>query len=134
MYTTLEAFERRLGRDYCEIYRTDATRALADLSTAQAEIDGKLSRRYAVPLTGEVARNLAAEWQLVLASEIAYGNSAASDLPAKLQKRIDEVRKQMEAAASGDMLLPGAEESSETGATCIASDPPHFRRSDLKGY
>lgn len=134
MYTTLEAFERRLGRAYCEIYATDAPRALADLATAQAEIDGKLARRYAVPLTGQVAASLAAEWQLVLASELAFGNTASGDLPAKLQKRIDEVRKQLEAAASGDMLLPGAAESAETGATFIASDPPVFGRKNMKGY
>ena len=82
MYTTLEAFERRLGRAYCEIYATDAPRALADLATAQAEIDGKLARRYAVPLTGQVAGSLAAEWQLVLASELAFGSSSRRPRPA----------------------------------------------------
>lgn len=134
MYATLEAFERRLGRAYGEIYGTDAPRALADLASAQAKVDGRLARRYAVPVTGAGAVALAAEWQLVLACELAYFNAVAGTLPDKLQKQIDRVYQELEDAASGDLRLPGAAESTDQGAVSVDCDPPVFGRDKMKGY
>lgn len=128
MYTTLELFEARLGPVYAEVYGAATPRAIADLDAAQAEIDGWLAKRYAVPLTASGAVALAAEWQLVLASEIAYLATASSKMPEKLADRVKLVRERLAAAAAGDFRLPGAAETAEFGAVSIECDPPQFGR------
>lgn len=128
MYTTPEHFAARISQIHAEVYGASPSLALADLDAAQAEIDGRLARRYAVPLTAPGAVALAAEWQLVLAARLAYMQTASSSLPEKLKGRLEEVYKQLDAAAAGDLRLPGATETAEFGTVSIDCDPPQFGR------
>ena len=133
-YATLEALQSRLRGVYDGIYgdETADADAAADLAAAAARIDGRIACRYAVPVVSPPA--LLAEWQLVLACEIAYSRAAAPTMPDKLQRRIDQVYAEIDRAAAGTLALPGAVESERAGAAMVAIEEPSFTRRKMRDW
>ena len=147
-YATSEELKYRLGDSiFREIYPVnsypDAARAAidADLTASDAEIDGSVSARYIVPLSGARALALAKDWCLTLAEERAYARCAGSEYTEKVKTRVENVRKTLELIRTGQFRLPDAEESGGTGTgggpAAIAlsqSDKPIFTRNSMRRF
>ena len=136
MYAGIEDLRTRLGDSvFDEIYPSGAG-ALEDLTDAQAEVDGCISRRYAIPVTSAQALPLLKGWTLTLCEERSYSRAAGSGYAEKVTSRVAQVRKYLADAAAGTFSLPGAAEKSgdASGISMVAGDPPIFTRDSLEGY
>jgi len=124
MYADIDALKARLGDVYFGIYGAADSEAGDDLAAAAAEIDGRLAARYQVPVKN---------WNLTLAEELAYSRGCALELSPKLQKRIEEVRKQLAEAAAGSLKLAAAENAT---ADYVAIDiqEPVFTREKMRDF
>ena len=134
MYATTAELRQRLGDAvYDEIYLSPAV-AEADLAAAVAEIDGALTARYRLPITGSSAAALLKDWTLTLAEERAYARPAGGDYPEKTRRRVEQVRKYLEQVRAGDFALPDAEENPARSAAFAQSAEPVFGRKKMSGF
>ncbi len=143
MYATAADLEKRLKREYAAIYAdedtgvADETLVEEDLGAAAAEIDGKVSVRYEIPVTNPGALALLKAWNLDLAAELAFGRTEGAVIPEKVKNRAETVRKNLDAIAKGDMKLSGAAAESASGpgaSAIIAVDEPEFTREKMQGF
>ena len=145
-YATSDELKLRLGLStFEEIYPTSVSSAYAqsaveaDLAAAIAEIDGSISVRYSLPVTGESSLALLKDWTLTRAEERAYARCAGSEYTEKVKSRVDQVRKMLELIRTGQFRLPDASEigSGTGGGPAIAlsqSDKPIFTRERMRGF
>ena len=141
-YAAIADLQLRLSDLYGNLYRKlDGTamteEAQADLDAAEAEIDGLIGTRYAVPVESGAALPLLKAWTVTLAEELAWSRSGKSELPKNVTQRAETVRKNLTLIASGKMLLQAAaqDESSGGGSVVgIAGNTPVFGRDKMTGY
>ena len=141
-YAAISDLKLRLSDLYGNLYRkldgTEMTdEAQADLDAAEAEIDGMIGTRYAVPVLSGAALPLLKAWTVTLAEELAWSRSGKSELPKNVAQRAETVRKNLSLVASGRMLLQTAvqDESSGGGSVVgIAGNDPVFGRDKMAGY
>lgn len=141
-YATNEELKKRLGdRIFDEIYQYVYREGVkADLEAAAAEIDGSVSARYVLPVTGERSRALLNDWNLTLAEERAYARAAGSGFSEKVKDRVAVVRKSLELIREGAFKLPDAEEvgsgggSGGPGSALFEADTPVFTRERMRGF
>jgi len=108
-YLSAQAFVDRIGLDEALALtdlqgqgRIDASRLLTALGDAQAEVDGYLAGRYAVPL-GTVPPVIAA-----IVFDLAVARLWRANLPEGVADRRDRAQRQLVDIAKGVMTLPGA--------------------------
>ena len=141
-YAAIADLQLRLSDLYGNLYRKlDGTamteEAQADLDAAEAEIDGLIGTRYAVPVESGAALPLLKAWTVTLAEELAWSRSGKSELPKNVTQRAETVRKNLTLIASGKMLLQAAaqDESSGGGSVVgISGNDPVFGRDKMTGY
>ena len=141
-YAAIADLQLRLSDLYGNLYRKlDGTamteEAQADLDAAEAEIDGLIGTRYAVPVQSGAALPLLKAWTVTLAEELAWSRSGKSELPKNVTQRAETVRKNLTLIASGKMLLQAAaqDESSGGGSVVgISGNTPVFGRDKMAGY
>ena len=141
-YAAIADLQLRLSDLYGNLYRKlDGTamteEAQADLDAAEAEIDGLIGTRYAVPVESGAALPLLKAWTVTLAEELAWSRSGKSELPGNVTQRAETVRKNLTLIASGKMLLQAAvqDESSGGGSVVgISGNDPVFGRDKMTGY
>ena len=141
-YAAIADLQLRLSDLYGNLYRKlDGTamteEAQADLDAAEAEIDGLIGTRYAVPVESGAALPLLKAWTVTLAEELAWSRSGKSELPKNVTQRAETVRKNLTLIASGKMLLQAAaqDESSGGGSVVgISGNTPVFGRDKMTGY
>ena len=141
-YAAIADLQLRLSDLYGNLYRKlDGTamteEAQADLDAAEAEIDGLIGTRYAVPVESGAALPLLKAWTVTLAEELAWSRSGKSELPKNVTQRAETVRKNLTLIASGKMLLQAAaqDESSGGGSVVgISGNTPVFGRDNMTGY
>ena len=141
-YAAIADLQLRLSDLYENLYRKlDGTamteEAQADLDAAEAEIDGLIGTRYAVPVESGAALPLLKAWTVTLAEELAWSRSGKSELPKNVTQRAETVRKNLTLIASGKMLLQAAaqDESSGGGSVVgISGNTPVFGRDKMTGY
>lgn len=133
-YATINELTVRLGQDYAGLYGNSET-AQADLDAAAAEIDAAAGCRYETPVVSPRAEALLRDWNLTLCEERARMRCAGDALPEKLMRRIAQVRESLAKTASGELILPGAEENTRgLGFATVACEEPVFTRETMKGY
>lgn len=141
-YAAITDLQLRLSDLYENLYRkldgTEMTaEAQADLDAAEAEIDGIIGTRYAVPVQSGAALPLLKAWTVTLAEELAWSRSGKSEIPGNVRQRAETVRKNLSLISSGRMLLSAAvqDESSGGGSVVgIAGNEPVFGRDKMAGY
>ena len=141
-YAAIADLQLRLSDLYNNLYcRLDGTamteEAQADLDAAEAEIDGLIGTRYAVPVESGAALPLLKAWTVTLAEELAWSRAGKSELPKNVTQRAETVRKNLTLIASGKMLLQAAaqDESSGGGSVVgISGNTPVFGRDKMAGY
>lgn len=136
-YASVEDLKARLGPIYANIYAVD-TAAADDLADAQAEIDGCLGKRYAVPVAAQSVQPLLRGWTLTLCEERSYSRGGAGSLAENVIARVAKVREYLAMAMRGEFQLPGAEEQdggvNGTAIALFESDEPQFTKDKLEGY
>ena len=140
-YASQDEFQKRLGeRLWSAIYDNKAAyqQDVVDLAAASAEIDGSVSVRYVLPVTGENTLALLKDWTLTLAEERAYARTAGSEFPEKVKSRVAQVRSSLELLREGKFRLPDAVEvGSGSGGPSIAlvqSETPIFTRERMRRF
>lgn len=141
-YAAIADLQRRLSDLYENLYRKlDGTamteEAQADLDAAEAEIDGLIGTRYAVPVESGAALPLLKAWTVTLAEELAWSRSGKSELPKNVTQRAETVRKNLTLIASGKMLLQAAAQDENSGGGSvvgISGNTPVFGRDKMDGY
>ncbi len=137
-YASCDDLRMRLGPVFRDLYaEDDDTVPQADLDAAAGEIDGMISVRFVVPVTAENSGKLLNSWNVTLAEELAWARSGKSETPQNVQDRVKQVRTLLQRVCTGEMLLPGAEQSGSSGGgnvVCIDGDTPVFGRRNMKGY
>lgn len=134
MYADAEELKNRLGTSVFEEIYLDEADAVTDLIDAEAEINGCIGRRYAVPVTAVASLPLLKGWTLTLAEERAYARAAGAEYAEKVSSRVAQVRKYLEEIRNGLFLLPDTTENSENVFTLHQSDPEVFGRENMKGF
>ena len=133
-YATAEDLCARLGEGiFSEIYVNEED-ASADLESAAAEIDGAISARYRLPVTGERALVLLRDWTLTLAEERSYARAAGSSFSEKVKERVAQVRKYLEMVRTGSFLLSDAGENRDSSVAFASVRKPVFGRENMKGF
>ena len=133
-YATAEELRARLGEGiFSEIYVNEED-ASADLESAAAEIDGAISARYRLPVTGERALVLLRDWTLTLAEERSYARAAGSSFSEKVKERVAQVRKYLEMVRAGSFLLSDAGENRDSSVAFASVRKPVFGRENMKGF
>ena len=133
-YATAEELRARLGEEiFSEIYVNEED-ASADLESAAAEIDGAISARYRLPVTGERALVLLRDWTLTLAEERSYARAAGSSFSEKIKERVAQVRKYLEMVRTGSFLLSDAGENRDSSVAFASVRKPVFGRENMKGF
>lgn len=133
-YATAEELRARLGEGiFSEIYVNEED-ASADLESAAAEIDGAISARYRLPVTGERALVLLRDWTLTLAEERSYARAAGSSFSEKIKERVAQVRKYLEMVRTGSFLLSDAGENRDSSVAFASVRKPVFGRENMKGF
>ena len=140
-YATVDELRCRIGRSvFDEIYPSDGENpsdASADLLAAAAEIDGAISSRYRLPVTGNVALALLKDWCLTLAEERAYARPVGGEFTEKIKRRVDNVRKYLDMIRLGEFKLADAPENTSNGAAKIAlirRNDAVFDRNKMEGF
>ena len=143
-YASVEELRRRIGQAiFDEIYpsdqsdQSDKSDASADLLAAAAEIDGAISSRYRLPVTGNVALALLKDWCLTLAEERAYARPVGGEFTEKVKRRVDTVRKYLDMIRLGEFKLSDAPENTSNGAAKIAlirRNDAVFDRNKMEGF
>lgn len=141
-YAAIADLQLRLSDLYGNLYRKlDGTamteEAQADLDAAEAEIDGLIGTRYAVPVESGAALPLLKAWTVTLAEELAWSRSGKSELPKNVTQRAETVRKNLTLIASGKMLLQAAAQDENSGGGSvvgISGNTPVFGRDKMTGY
>ena len=134
-YAAITDLQQRIGSSiYDELY-PDPEPAESDLEAAAAEINGAISFRYALPVTGQASLALLRDWNLTLAEERAFARPAGADFTEKVKSRVALVRQYLTMIREDTFRLPDAAISG-SGSTGIAlqCDPPVFSRSKMKGF
>ncbi len=140
-YATAEDLIQRLGGFYRDLYadsdgRLQVCEAAADIAAASAEIDGRIGKRYQIPVSAPAAGELLKHWALTLAEELAWSRSGQGETPENVRARAAEVRRMLNLAAEGTMVLPGAVAAPEADAAAllVEGDEPIFRRHKMERF
>lgn len=135
MYAALGDLKARLGVTYGNIYERDDD-AETDLLDANAEVDGCIAKRYAVPVEFADAKTLLKGWVLTLAEERAYARGGAGKLAESVAARVAKVREYLAMTMRGDFQLVGAAENPAGGASIslVVGEEPQMTRENLEGY
>ena len=144
-YATVDELRRRIGPAvFDEIYQVqegyelaNMTDSLLDIQAAAAEIDGAISARYRLPVTGSVALSLLKDWCLTLAEERAYARPVGGEFTEKVTRRVDNVRKYLELIRLDQFKLSDAPENVSSNAAKIAlvqHDDAIFDRRKMDGF
>ena len=145
-YANAAELRDRIGSSiFDEIYNvsdqsdlSDRSGITDDLEAAGAEIDGALSARYALPVTGIRTLALLKDWNLTLAEERAYARCAGSEFSEKVKRRVDQVRKYLEMIRADEFRLPDAAEKEASsgggGIALVQRDTPIFGRDRMTGF
>ena len=144
-YATAEELRSRIGESvFEEIYSVSGQSDFSgrpgifdDLESAGAEIDGAIASRYALPVTGARSLSLLKDWTLTLAEERTYARPAGGDLPEKIKRRVDQVRKYLDMIRSDEFRLPDAPEKNGSSGSTIAivqREEPVFTRRKMEGF
>lgn len=137
-YATISDLTERIGSGiYDELY-PDPAPAESDLEAAAAEINGAISFRYALPVTGQASLALLRDWNLTLAEERAFARPAGSDFTEKVKSRVALVRQYLTMIREDTFRLPdaalAASGSGSAGIALVQCDPPVFSRDRMKGF
>lgn len=138
-YASVDELRSRIGASvFDEIYgASESSDALADILAAAAEIDGAISCRYRIPVTGSVALALLKDWCLTLAEERAYARPVGGEFPEKITRRVDNVRKYLDMIRLDQFKLSDAAENISSNAAKIAlvqRDDAIFDRRKMEGF
>ena len=138
VYATVTDLQQRIGTSiYDELYPEPAA-AESDLEAAAAEINGAISFRYALPVTGSASLALLRDWNLTLAEERAFARPAGSDFTEKVKSRVALVRQYLAMIREDTFRLPdaalAASGSGSAGIALVQCDPPIFSRDKMKGF
>jgi phage gp36-like protein len=141
-YITRADVDARLRRNYDTLYTRDGAVDTAvvdaDIAAAEAEVDGHLAQRYAVPVTAAGALPLLKHWALTLLEDLAYGAIPGREVPKHITARVEAVRKQLASAAEGKLSLGAATVPDERPAAAenllVDGAAPEFQRSDLEAW
>ena len=140
-YATAEELRQRIGNSiFAEIYGDPpgVPETADDLESAGAEIDGAISFRYTLPVTGERSLALLKDWNLTLAEERAYARCAGSEFAEKIKRRVDQVRKYLDMIRADEFRLPDAAEKDTSsgggGIALVQRDAPIFGRDRMTGF
>ena len=143
-YATVDELRRRIGPAiFDEIYLSDGSDlsdksdALSDLLAAAAEIDGAISSRYRLPVTGNVALALLKDWCLTLAEERAYARPVGGEFTEKITRRVDVVRRYLDMIRLDEFKLSDAPENNRSNGAKIAlvqRDNAIFDRNKMGGF
>jgi len=133
--------ERRLHRAHDALYTLDGVvdTDLVDADIAEAEgiVDGYLSGRYTVPVSG-ASTGLLKNLCLSLLVEIAYGRGANISTPDKAKDAATAARAMLEKLADGRIRLGAAtapeERSAATGNLIVEADDTEFDRESLESW
>jgi phage gp36-like protein len=138
-YITSQQAKDRLARQYTSLYTVgssvDESLITDDIAAAEAEVNGYLARRYAVPVTA--ALDLVSDWCLTLVEYRAYRRAPGAEIPAKIKDAAAVVRKALADIAASNMDLPGvAEDTSDTSGGFITAEAntPEMTRTKLSGW
>ncbi len=132
MYASVQELEARLGSSvFREIY-PDPAAARYDLNDAQAEINGAVAVRYALPVTGPASLALLKSWNLTLAEERACARSAGSQFPEKIRIRAELIRARLDEIRKDLFRLPDAEEQTQSAVSFLSMETPVFSRNKMK--
>jgi phage gp36-like protein len=139
-YITRTDVKDRLARQYATLYvksgTLDETLIDDDIEAAEAEANGYLAVRYAVPVTAGLA--LVKNWCLTLVEELAYSRAPSEALPAKITDRVAAVRKALADVAAGRLTLgadPAPSEKTAGADAIVVSGPdPEFTREKMAGF
>ncbi len=140
MYAAVEDLKKRIGDLYADLYIAPDgsamdTDAADDLDAAAAEINGRICKRYQVPVTSPGALPLLKSWTVTLAEELAWARSGKPDTPENVKRRVDNIRKQLDAVAEGSMSLDAAEAVNTTTAGLVLQcDEPLFTKKKLRRF
>jgi len=140
-YISRTDVQDRLQRTYTTLYTVsgsvDTDKVDQDIAGAEAEIDGYVATRYAVPVTGDAVA-LLKDLALALAEERAYRRAPNLDMPGKIADAAKTARAQLRDIAAGRMSLGAAtvpdERSAATGAMVIDAETPEYTRDKLAGW
>lgn len=141
-YATHGDLKKRMKRVYDEIYYDPETEAVNDdladddLAAAAAEIDGRLSKIYVVPVTSAESLPLMKSWNLILAEELAYSRADAPALPDNVKARCENVRKQLADVVKGEggLIAEAAQNTGFEGALIVSKADPVFTREKMEGF
>ncbi|MBO5220007.1 MAG: DUF1320 family protein [Clostridia bacterium] len=128
MYADADELRSRIGASVFEEIYPDGTDAVTDLTGAEAEINGCVGRRYAIPVMAAASLALLKDWTLTLAEERAYARAAGAEYSEKVSSRVAQVRKYLEEIRSGLFLLPDAAEMYRRVPTRPLPAPPWIRQ------
>jgi phage gp36-like protein len=98
---------------------------------AEAEVEGYLAARYAVPITGTVPGNIA-EACVVLACRRLYVRRGR--LPEAFQVVVEDTMKLLMAIAKGDLLIDTPEKTSPSGEILVDYQERKFTRDTMNGW
>lgn len=137
-YAAITDLQQRIGSSiYDELY-PDPEPAESDLEAAAAEINGAISFRYALPVTGQASLALLRDWNLTLAEERAFARPAGADFTEKVKSRVALVRQYLTMIREDTFRLPdaalAASGSGSAGIALVQCDPPVFSRDRMKGF
>ncbi len=140
-YATATELIQRLGGFYRDLYadsdgRLQLSEAAADIAAASAEIDGRIGKRYEIPVSAPASGELLKHWTVTLAEELAWSRSGKGETPESVRLRAAEVRRMLDLAAAGGMVLPGAVAApgADAAALLVEGDEPIFRRDKMERF
>ncbi len=144
-YATVTDLKGKLRLQYAGCY-TGATAdadAAVDLASAQAEVDGRISMRWALPAEGETVPGLLKDWTLTLAAARAWLRIPSGTAPQGLQDEVKAVRALLADVAAGKFTLanvglspasPDGAASASGSALELQVNDASFKRSQLAGW
>ena len=138
-YASVDELRSRIGASvFDEIYgASENSDALSDIQAAAAEIDGAISCRYRIPVTGDVALSLLKDWCLTLAEERAYARPVGCEFTDKIIRRVDVVRKYLDMVRIDQFKLSDAPENSASSSARVAliqRSDAIFERKKMEGF
>ncbi len=140
-YISRTDVERRLHRAHDALYTNDGAIDTdlidADIEEAEGIVDGYLSGRYTVPVSG-ASTGLLKSLCLALLEELAYTRGANTKVPDKTKDRADNARAMLSKIAAGTVNLGAAtvpaERPGATGSLIVEADDTAFTREDLESW
>ena len=138
-YITAALLEERIGSTlYGQlINQSDSQKATTLINNiinrACGRLDMYLANRYTVPL--QTVTGAIEDYTLTFAEYELYSRTDWPDIPEKLQKKYDNMLKELDKIASGELSIPiAAEEEKGTAIFNIESDTLIYSSDNMLGY